>query len=130
MRISDWSSDVCSSDLRIQERMLETDIDRLPAERLLESGSLFHEELIRMCGNPFLHMSLVRVNRMRRLLEYRANLDRQRLVVQCTEHLEILDALDRNDVLETSYLLRRHLSGALIRKSPIQIARDGGARHP
>src|SRR3546814_17791283 len=95
MRISDWSSDVCSSDLRIQERMLETDIDRLPAERLLESGSLFHEELIRMCGNPFLHMSLVRVNRMRRLLEYRANPDRQRLVVQCTEHLEILDALDR-----------------------------------
>src|SRR3546814_15053376 len=77
MRISDWSSDVCSSDLRIQERMLETDIDRLPAERLLESGSLFHEELIRMCGNPFLHMSLVRVNRMRRLLEYRANLDRR-----------------------------------------------------
>gem|GEM_PF-89979 len=115
---------VLAEQRRIQERLLETDIDRVPAERLLESGSLFHEELIRMCGNPFLHMSLVRVNRMRRLLEYRANLDRQRLLVQCTEHLQILDALERNNVLETSYLMRQHLSGALVRKSPVQIAKE------
>ena len=56
---------------RVQERMLECDIDRLPAERLLENGATFHEELLRLSGNPFLHMSLVQVNRMRRLLELR-----------------------------------------------------------
>lgn len=105
---------------RVQERMLEIDIDRLPAERLLENGAEFHEELLRLSGNPFLHMSLVRVNRMRRLLEYRATIDRARLVVQCNDHLRILDALDRNEVIEASYLMRQHLGGALERKSPIR----------
>lgn len=103
---------------RTQSRMLEGDIERLPAERLLENGAVFHEELLRLSGNPFMHMSLVRVNRMRRLMEYQANLDRHRLTVQCTDHLKILDVLDRNELLEASYLMRRHLSGALARKMP------------
>ena len=103
---------------RTQERMLEGDIARLPAERLLENGAIFHEELLRLSGNPFMHMSLVRVNRMRRLMEYQANLDRNRLTVQCTDHLRILDVLERNELLEASYLMRQHLSGALARKMP------------
>jgi DNA-binding GntR family transcriptional regulator len=115
---------ILSEQRRIQERMLESDIERLPAERLLDNGSIFHEELMRMCGNPFMHMSLVRVNRMRRLLEYRSNVDRDRLSVQCTQHLEILDALERNEIIEASYLMRRHLGGALTRKSPLLWARD------
>lgn len=105
---------------RIQERMLDSDIERLPAEQLLENGSHFHEELLRLSGNPYLHMSLVRSNRMRRLLEYRAPIDRSRLFVQCTDHLRILDALDHNDTIEASYLMRQHLGGALDRKSPLR----------
>jgi DNA-binding GntR family transcriptional regulator len=104
---------------RIQSRMLETDIHRLPVERLLHNGSLFHEELIKMSNNPFFHISLIRVNRMRRLLEYRSRVDRARLSVQCEEHLQILDLLSRGEIAEASYTMRRHLSGALSRKSPI-----------
>ena len=104
---------------RIQTRMLETDIARLPAERLLHNGSLFHEELIKMSNNPFFHLSLVRVNQMRRLLEYRSRVDRDRLVVQCQDHLAILDLLERGEVADASYAMRRHLGGALSRKSPI-----------
>lgn len=105
---------------RIQERMLATDIRNLPAERLLYNGSLFHEELIKMSGNPFFHISLVRVNRMRRLLEYRSNVDRDRLHVQCQEHLAILSLLEKGEIVEASYAMRRHLGGALSRKSPLQ----------
>ncbi|UWU25554.1 GntR family transcriptional regulator (plasmid) [Rhizobium sp. CB3060] len=104
---------------RIQSRMLETDIRTLPAERLLYNGSLFHEELIKMSGNPFFHLSLVRVNRMRRLLEYRSNVDRERLHVQCEDHLAILSLLERGEIVEASYAMRRHLGGALTRKSPL-----------
>lgn len=104
---------------RIQSRMLETDIERLPAERLLHNGALFHEELIRMSNNPFFHLSLVRVNRMRRLLEYRSRVDRNRLVRQCQDHLAILDLLERGEVVEASYAMRRHLGGALSKKSPV-----------
>lgn len=104
---------------RIQTRMLETDIERLPAERLLFNGSLFHEELIKMSNNPYFHITLVRVNLMRRLLEYRSRVDRSRLFVQCREHLAILDLLDRGEIVEASYSMRRHLGGALQRKSPV-----------
>jgi DNA-binding GntR family transcriptional regulator len=104
---------------RIQTRMLETDIERLPAERLLHNGALFHEELIKMSNNPFFHLSLVRVNRMRRLLEYRSRVDRSRTVRQCQEHLAILDLLQRGEIVEASFAMRRHLGGALSKKSPI-----------
>jgi len=110
---------VISEQRRIQSRMLDTDIKRLPAERLLHNGSLFHEEVIKLSGNPFFHQSLVRVNRMRRLLEYRSNVNRERLVEQCKDHLAILDLLERGEVVEASYAMRRHLGGALSRKSPI-----------
>lgn len=104
---------------RIQTRMLEGDIERLPAERLLSNGSLFHEELIRMSNNPYFHVSLVRVNLMRRLLEYRTPIDRKRLSVQCRDHLAILDLLERGEIVEASFAMRRHLGGALHTKSPV-----------
>ncbi len=103
----------------IQQRMLDTDIAQLNGEKLLDIGALFHEALIRFSGNPFFHQSLVRVNRMRRLLEYRSRVDRHRLHTQCSQHLEIISLLQRGDVAEASYLMRRHLGGALAEKLPI-----------
>jgi DNA-binding GntR family transcriptional regulator len=113
---------VLAEQRRIQEAMLASDIATLPAERLLHNGALFHEELIKLSGNPFFHRALLQVNQMRRLLEYRARVDRQRLRVQCTEHLEILERLEQGDMAEASYLMRRHLGGALARKSPVVLA--------
>lgn len=104
---------------RIQSKMLETDIERLSGERLLQNGSQFHEDLIRFSGNPFFHQALVRVNRMRRLLEYRSRVDRRRLYTQCSDHLEIIGLLERGEIVEASYTMRRHLGGALVTKSPI-----------
>ena len=100
---------VLAEQRRVQEAMLETDIARLPAEWLLNAGAVFHEELIKLSGNPFFHQALVRVNRMRRLLEYRSQVDRKRLHRQCTEHLQILDLLERGEVMDASFLMRQHL---------------------
>lgn len=104
---------------RVQEGMLEMDFNTVPVESLLENGALFHEELIKLSGNPYFLMALQRVNRMRRLMEYRAEVNHERLVEQCTEHLEILDMLEGGDNLGASHKMRKHLSGALKRKSPI-----------
>ncbi|WP_282096783.1 GntR family transcriptional regulator [Epibacterium ulvae] len=104
---------------RTQAAMLEKDISETPGEVLLLNGSDFHEELIRLSGNPFFLMALQRVNRMRRLMEYRAEINRERIVEQCSEHLEIINLLERGEIVDASYLMRRHLSGALKRKSPI-----------
>ncbi|MGO4855340.1 GntR family transcriptional regulator [Phaeovulum sp. W22_SRMD_FR3] len=104
---------------RTQERMIEGGVASMPQERLLSNGSDFHEELIRMSNNPFFFSALQRVNRMRRLMEYRAKINRERLLEQCGEHLEILSLLERGEIAEASYFMRRHLGGALKRKSPI-----------
>ncbi|MFT6533942.1 MAG: DNA-binding GntR family transcriptional regulator [Limimaricola cinnabarinus] len=107
-------------DLRqTQESMLERDIAVASPERLLATGANFHEAIIRMSGNPFFHTALERVNRMRRLMEYRARFDRTRFIRQCTEHLQILDTLETGDILETSFIMRRHLAGALKQKVPV-----------
>lgn len=84
----------------------------------MENGSLLHEELIKLSRNPFFHMALQRVNLMRRLMEYRTEVNRERLVEQCTEHLETLTLLKRGNVADTSYLMCQRLGGALKRKSP------------
>jgi DNA-binding GntR family transcriptional regulator len=110
---------VLSEQRRLQEHMLEADLGGMLDETLLANGSIFHEEIIKLSGNPFFLMALQRVNRMRRLMEYRAQIDRARLVEQCTEHLEILDLLERGDVADASDKMRQHLSGALKRKSPL-----------
>lgn len=111
--------DVIARQRDIQQRMLDRDIEILPGEKLLQNGAVFHEDLIRMSGNPFFHHALVRVNRMRRLMEYRAGLDRRRLYIQCAQHIEILDLLQKGEVMDASFLLRRHLGGALATKSPV-----------
>lgn len=104
---------------RLQEGMLDMDMDAAHGESLLESGSIFHEEIIKLSGNPFFLMALQRVNRMRRLMEYRAEVNRERLIEQCTEHLEILSLLEAGNIVDASYRMRQHLSGALKRKSPL-----------
>jgi DNA-binding GntR family transcriptional regulator len=110
---------VLAEQRKIQERMLAHEIEHGSGERLLEYGAIFHEELIKFSGNPFFHQALVRVNRMRRLMEYRSRVDRRRLYLQCQQHLEIIDLLERGEVVEASYYMRRHLSGALVTKSPV-----------
>jgi DNA-binding GntR family transcriptional regulator len=49
---------------------------------------------------------------MRRFLNYEWGHGRERMVVSCTEHLEILDRLDAGDREVAAVLLQRHLDKA------------------
>ncbi len=111
--------DLIAEQREIQQWMLTVDLESVPDEKLLANGSLFHEEIIKLSGNPFFLMSLQRVNRMRRLMEYRAEINRDRLIEQCTDHLSILDLLEAGDTVGASYKMKEHLGGALRRKSPL-----------
>ena len=112
----------CQTLRRTQQKMLDGDAERLPTEALVAAGANFHEEVIRMSGNMMYFQALERANQLRRLLEYRANINRSRFVVQCTDHLHILDLIERADNLEAAHFMRRHLSGALAAKSPMVIS--------
>jgi hypothetical protein len=58
-------------------------------------------------------------------MEYRTQIDRRRLYVQCTEHVEIIKLLEAGEVIDASYLVRRHLGGALSTTLPSQAASSG-----
>ncbi|WP_176330041.1 GntR family transcriptional regulator [Oceanospirillum sanctuarii] len=101
----------------IQNMILDSEMGSIPDEAILEYGASFHEELIKLSGNPYFLMALQRVNKMRKLMEYKAQINRERLVVNCSEHLEILDMLEQGSVVDASFKLRQHLSKALNRKA-------------
>jgi DNA-binding GntR family transcriptional regulator len=74
--------------------------------------------IVTCSGNEFFVDALKRVNRLRRLIEYRLTVDRSRLTRQCREHLKLLDLLEEGNVTEASAFLRRHIEGANTLKSP------------
>jgi len=108
---------------RVQQKMLDGDARRLPSEALVQAGAQFHEELIKMSGNVMFFQALERANQLRRLLEYRTNVNRQRFEVQCADHLHILDLVQRGENLEAAHFMKKHLSGALAAKSPLVFGR-------
>lgn len=100
-----------------QVAMLEGEIWKLSPARLFQSGSEVHEMIVGCSGNPFFLDSLRRINRLRRLIEYRAMFDRGRLITQCQEHIELLDLLSAGKNEEAAQLLGTHLGAVRDRKS-------------
>ncbi|KKO15797.1 GntR family transcriptional regulator [Pseudomonas putida] len=104
---------------REQQDLLSGAIETLPADALLKSGIRFHEDLISLSGNPHYLLILKQLNNMRRLIEYRAMIDRKRMYGQCAEHLRMVELVVEGNNLEAAHLMKRHLSGSFARKSPI-----------
>ncbi|MEU9342697.1 FCD domain-containing protein [Streptomyces sp. NPDC048278] len=92
-----------------QEALLHGNILLLPRAELFQVNASFHEMLVGCSGNQFLLDSVRRVNRLRRLIEYRHQLDRSRLANQTREHLRILDLVENGDLKEASAFLHEHL---------------------
>lgn len=110
---------------REQWAMLEGDILRLPRARLFQVGAEFHEMIVGCSGNQFLLDALCRQNQLRRLIEYRASVDRSRLVKQCREHLKLLDLIEGGDRQAAATFLRRHLDVVRAIKTGIGAAKTG-----
>lgn len=97
---------------RDQRAMLDGGIEKWPLSELFRAGSQFHETLVAASNNSFLVESIRNVNQLRRLVEYRVNVDRSRLYRQCEEHLMLLDLIEGGDRVEASHKLRQHLDVA------------------
>lgn len=97
---------------RDQRAMLDGGIEKWPLSELFRAGAQFHETLVASSNNSFLLESIRNVNQLRRLVEYRVNVDRSRQYRQCEEHLLLLDLIEGGDRVEASYKLRQHLDVA------------------
>lgn len=94
---------------RQQEALLHGDALLLPRAELFRVNSEFHEMVAGCSANAFLHDAVRRVNRVRRLIEYRHQTDRKRLVRQAREHLSLLDLLEAGKQEEAALFMRDHL---------------------
>ncbi|WP_327630482.1 GntR family transcriptional regulator [Paraburkholderia sp. MPAMCS5] len=79
---------------------------------LFEANSEFHETIAKWSGNRFIAQSVRRMDRLRRLVEYRQAKARKPRQEQALEHLAILDAIAQHDLLRAAALLRDHIEGA------------------
>jgi DNA-binding GntR family transcriptional regulator len=79
---------------------------------LYEMNAAFHEGLAAASGNRFLLVAVQQQNRLRRFANYDWTFGYQRVVVNCREHLAILDRLEAGEQTAAAELLRQHLEGA------------------
>ncbi|MGE5527023.1 MAG: GntR family transcriptional regulator, partial [Rhodospirillaceae bacterium] len=105
---------------REQQAMLDGDILRVSRARIFQTGAEFHETIVGCSGNPFLLDAIRRQNQLRRLIEYKGNVNRSRLARQCREHLELLDMIESGDRQAAAAFLRRHLDVVRSIKTGIQ----------
>lgn len=93
-----------------QQRLVDGEIWDIGNARLYDLNSRFHEVVMACSHNSFFIDALRRVDRLRRLIEYRRSLLRDRAAVRCAEHVEIADLLLSGRREEAAARLREHLS--------------------
>ncbi len=74
-----------------------------------EMNAAFHEGLAAATGNRYFHSAVRRQNQLRRLSNYDWGLGFERVQVNCTEHLAMLDHLEAGENEVASALMRSHL---------------------
>ena len=103
----------------MQQAMLDGGILRFSRAETFQIGAQFHETIVAGSRNPFLVDAIQRMNRLRRLLDYRAHGDRSRLAHTCKEHLELLDLIEANKLQEAANYLHEHIDYERRKKVPL-----------
>jgi len=93
----------------LQQAMLDGGILRFSRAETFQIGAQFHETIVAGSRNPFFVDAIQRMNRLRRLLDYRAHGDRSRLVHTCKEHLNLLDLIEAKKMQQAADFLRAHI---------------------
>lgn len=107
-----------------QEVLIAGAIWTVTVPELFAANSRLHERIIECSGNMFFINGLKRVNRLRRLMEYRQSLDRAQAIQRCREHIELLELLLADRRQEASEFLARHLQGLSVEKVALRAGHE------
>ena len=95
---------------------------------LYEMNATFHEGLAAASRNRYLLVAVQQQNRLRRFANYDWTFGHERVVVNCREHLAILDQLEAGQHEAAAALMRRHLQGAAkLKRGPANAAASSGS---
>lgn len=93
-----------------QQELVDGKIWSISGSELFDLNTRFHETVAQCSNNDFFIEGLARINRLRRLIEYRQALVPERAIVRCAEHVELGLLLLKGELKEASAHLYRHLS--------------------
>lgn len=102
-----------------QQAMLDGGTHAWSRSETFGANSDFHEVIVSGASNPFLLEGLRRVNRSRRLLEYRIHQFRDRLIAECRDHLHLLSLIESGEMPTAARFLHDHLDRARVAKAEI-----------
>lgn len=102
----------------VQVRLGEGGYRTWSRAELFKANNDFHEMLVACSQNEFFLDAIRRINRLRRLIEYRITIDRSRLPQQMREHLHILDLIEGGRREAAAAFLHDHIIGAGSIKTP------------
>jgi DNA-binding GntR family transcriptional regulator len=88
------------------------ELARVSIFHFYDMNAEFHELLAAGSGNPFLVQAIQQQNRLRRLVIYNWVYPLERIVESCVEHMEILTAVEKEDMERAAGLMRRHIRAA------------------
>lgn len=100
-----------------QQALVDGAVEWASPAQLFDANSHLHEVIARCSGNVFIVDSLRRVNRLRRLMEYRKDVDRTASAMRCKEHLTLIDLLLTGQREAAADFMRPHLRDAAREKA-------------
>jgi DNA-binding GntR family transcriptional regulator len=92
-----------------QQELADGRIRSVDDAELFDLNRAFHETIMSCSGNAFFADALCRVDTLRRLMEYRRTLPRDRALVRSREHVALADLVLAERLPEASAAMRRHL---------------------
>lgn len=100
-----------------QQRLIDGAIWEVSNAALFDSNSALHEAIMGCSNNTFLCEGLSRVDRLRRLIEYKKSLPRDRALERCREHIQLIDLLLAGHNEAASAFMREHLRSVSAEKT-------------
>ena len=102
-----------------QQALVNGEVHHVSPAQIFDANTRLHETIAACCGNTFILDSLRRINRVRRLMEYRKAVDRQQALRRCEEHLVLIDLLLAGQLEKASAMMRTHLRDAAREKRAV-----------
>lgn len=100
-----------------QQALVDGDIWTVSNATLFDINSHLHETIIECSNNSFFVEGLRRIDRLRRLIEYRQSLDRKYAIIRAREHIQLADLLLNDQREAASDFMRLHLRSVSLEKT-------------
>lgn len=100
-----------------QQALIDGAVEWASPAQLFDANTRLHETIAACSGNVFILESLKRINRLRRLMEYRKAVDRVSAARRCKEHQTLIELLLSGQREAAADFIRLHLRDAAREKS-------------